>query len=461
MLDFVIATQISTFLAAAGGGGSSSNGDGGDLFALIGYFPSFYLGKLIKKLLPRTAELIVSASFASIISVALVIIAIIAGGGIFLVILIIIGIWSGWYAAFFDTFDKLRGAFSKNKVAMNTAAQADSAWDENTIEQYVRSVFASFESDWSSFNRQRISSYTTPRYYTHVNLMLTCLEQLGRANVIESPVISQYGVIDVIDDQNNANDRFTAVLEWKAKDKAVVQATGQTLWENNHATVEYWNFVRNQNNWLLDGITQDSSAPWLVDNELLRFATANSMYYSLDMGVLFLPYSGILFSDQQNKRKKDVNNHVVGTYNGHLVQFYTFSFLYTGNKGEQHHQLIAQIQLPTSYGGILIESNKSKRGNRLFGLLKNSVPPGYTQYSFEWPDFNNRYRVYATDADRLAAFELVNPSFMAYLYDNDPEASIEVSSNVVYLYKPVESVVANDYQKFLTIMLKAFKELKL
>jgi len=50
---------------------------------------------------------------------------------------------------------------------------------------------------------------------------------------------------------------------------------------------------------------------------------------------------------------------------------------------------------------------------------------------------------------------------MAYLYDNDPKASIEVANNTVYLYKPVASSNVTDYQKFMTIMLKAFKELQL
>ena len=184
------------------------------------------------------------------------------------------------------------------------------------------------------------------------------------------------------------------------------------------------------------------------------------MFFSPDMGVLFLPYVGVLFNQKQARNGRDVNNHVVGVYNHHLVQFYTFSYLVSGHKQKTHH-LVAQIQLPKSYGGILVEPIKSSRGKRLFGLVKPSAPKGYIEHRFEWQDFHKRYRVYATSTDRLATFELINPGFMAYLYDNDPNVSIEVANNIVYLHKPVASSSAADYEKFLTIMLKAFKELQL
>lgn len=454
-----------TLIAAAGGGGSSSGGSGGgggEIIALLGYVPSYYLGKLVKKLLPRKAELIVSASSAAVITLLLLGATVLSGNGdaIFFMILVVIGVWTGWYTAFFSTFDKLRGKFTKNKAAMLQAAQTDSTWDQAAIEQQVRDIFVAFQADWSAFNRERIATYTSPRYKGHVDLMLSCLQQLGRTNFVENPVISQLGIIDVVDDKNDSNDRFTAVIEWKASDRAIVIATGKELWKNNQSVVEYWHFVRNQRTWLLDGITQDSAAPWLSDQQLAQFATQNSMYYSLDMGVLYLPDSGILFN-QKGQQRKDVNNHVVGTYHGHLVQFYTFSYITGSDRASIEQRLVAQIQLPKSYGGILIESVKSKRGERLFGLMKNKAPTGYTQHQFEWQDFNDRYRVYATDADRLAAFELVNPGFMAYLYDNDPQVSIEVAENIVYLHKPVAMAIPMDYEKFLAIMLTAFKELKM
>nr|MBP7775385.1 DUF3137 domain-containing protein [Candidatus Saccharimonas sp.] len=89
------------------------------------------------------------------------------------------------------------------------------------------------------------------------------------------------------------------------------------------------------------------------------------------------------------------------------------------------------------------------------------APKGYTKYEFEWPDFNKRYDVYATDADRLATFELLNPGFMAYLYDTDGNICIEVTDNIIYLYKNQKAATSADYQLMVTLMQKAYKELQL
>jgi hypothetical protein len=51
---------------------------------------------------------------------------------------------------------------------------------------------------------------------------------------------------------------------------------------------------------------------------------------------------------------------------------------------------------------------------------------------------------------------------MAYLYDSEPGATIEVVDNIVYLYKETKLMEdVTGYEKFLTILLTAFKELKL
>ena len=50
---------------------------------------------------------------------------------------------------------------------------------------------------------------------------------------------------------------------------------------------------------------------------------------------------------------------------------------------------------------------------------------------------------------------------MAYLYDNDPGVTIEVTDNIVYLHKQASTIQAADYEKMLTILMRAFKELKL
>ena len=70
MLNFV---DLFELFARAGGGGSSSSGSGEGFFVVLGYIPSYYLGKIIRHFLPRKLELIVSFSFAVVASLILLI----------------------------------------------------------------------------------------------------------------------------------------------------------------------------------------------------------------------------------------------------------------------------------------------------------------------------------------------------------------------------------------------------
>lgn len=444
---------ISLF-ARGGGGGSSGGGSGGggEILALIGYIPSYYLGKFVKKLLPRKAELVVSASFAALFSILIFAIGVLGGflGG-YIAICIIVGIWIGWSAAFFGAWDKLKEQSKKASVALSAAAQTDAAWSEQALLEHAQRTFLQFQYDWSTFNLANMTTYLTPNYARHNGLLLQILKELGRTNVMSNVQIKNCLIIDVHDDTDNNKDSFTVAFEASAIDQLVDTSSNTLLFQDGSTFTEYWTFVRSDNGWLLDRINQQTADLMALQQSLLDFAARNSMFYSLDMGWLFLPRTGVLF----NAGKfgvSDINNHVVGTYNNHLTQFYTYnSNMQTGSTTTQ---LIAQINLPKSYGGIIV-----RRNMKFFQTLK--APKEYQKYEFEWPDFNKRYEVRATDADRLATFELLNPGFMAYLYDNDPDVSIEVTDNIVYLYKQINKIEAGDYEKMMVILMKAFKELQL
>ena len=98
-------------------------------------------------------------------------------------------------------------------------------------------------------------------------------------------------------------------------------ASNTQLFRDASSFTEYWTFQRNQSSWLLDHIEQSTADKSLADNQLAAFAAANNMYYSLDMGWLFLPRYGQLLGNGKFG-KSDVNNHVIGMWDKYLVQFY-------------------------------------------------------------------------------------------------------------------------------------------
>lgn len=463
--------DLFTTYARAGGGGSDEGSSGGEIIIAIGYIPSYYFGKFIKKMFPRKLELIIGTAGASLatIGIFLVFIAAPSFTSGYLLTLIAIGIWLGWSAAFFGITEKIKKRAKLARAKLTKASQSDSAWNEQNLLQLSTNTFTTYQADFSRLLSNNLASYCTPRYAYHAYLMMRCLAELDRVNVIEDIVIESAHIVDLNDSEDNNEDYFTVAFSAGAKDTLIQKSSGAQLFTTKETFVEYWHFRRSGSTWLLDGIDQQDTQLWIHKqvgegsaahktkggdaNIFQDFASLNQMYYSKDMGWLFMPSKGILV-----KRGRfgisNIDDHVMGLHNDILMQFYRYSDNADSNK---KIYAVAQINLPRFYGGIYVRPKGSifKRG------IFDGVPNNYTKYNFEWQDFNDRYEVFATDQDKLSAFELINPGFMAYLFDADPQIVLEVADNCVYLYKESALVTREDYEKFKTILDKAFKELRL
>lgn len=460
----IIASSLE-FIARAGGGGSSSSGGAGggaEFFILVGAVPSHYLGKIVKKFFSRKVELIISISFAAVVSIALVTIGIILGGffSIYIFTLIAVGVWIGWSTAFFGLWERLAKRVKKARSTIATASKNDPSWNEEKLLNHARSLFLQYQADWSAFNLESIKTYTTDSCVQHTALLLQALRELGRTNRMSDIAIEQAAIVDAYDDTSSANkDMYVVLFEARANDE-LIETDGTVLFKSSSTFVEAWTFVRSGSTWLLADISQQTADKRQANTSLRQFATQSSLYYSIDMGWLLLPKRSVLLG-KTIFGTSDINNHTIGYYHGLLFQLYT----YNPNPRDTAvaNMLVMQLTLPRSYEGILVQRKQNKLASLFAGSAK--PPKEYSQYTYEWPDFNDRYAVYATNADRLASFELINPGFMAYLYDNDPGINIEVSDTTLFLTKPIgtanTAITPEAYQQMLTIALKAFKELRL
>ena len=94
------------------------------------------------------------------------------------------------------------------------------------------------------------------------------------------------------------------------------------------------------------------------------------------------------------------------------------------------------------------------------GKKYTKIPSGYERFEMEWTDYNQKYEVYASKRDALSAFELLNPKFMANLYDKSLNYSMEAVENVVYIFAEIEETKEEDYQELLMTLTEAFCELE-
>jgi hypothetical protein len=437
------------FIARAGGGGSgggggvSGHGGGVGGVAAIGYLPVHYVTAWCYKRFSFAAAVLAGSI------VGVVVTALFALTGSWLTLLVGGGAAAGVYGGLHNWLARAVGLARGNKKHLEAAASKDPAWHEPALKTRIAQVFTDFQQDWTTFNLEHIRGYVTDRYYQHVSLMLAALKIQGRQNIVGDPQLRSTQVVTFDDRLDDTQDTFVALIDAKANDVLMDTQNNLAIYTDKSTFNEYWHFQRQGNQWYLDQISQATADPSLARRSLETFAQQNDMYYSLDWGWLLLPQRGQLFG-QANFKNSDINNHVIGSWSGIVVQLYTYVPL---KKQPSNHYLIAQIALPKSYGGIIIK----RRG--AWGFLSRA-PRGYQKVSFEWPDFNKRYSVYTTDYDRLTSFELLNPKFMADLYDKNLGINIEVVDNIVYLYAKVNQAETR-YADMLDILKQAFKELKL
>lgn len=442
------AVIVELFARGGGGGSSSGGGDGGGIIVLIGYLPMHFIGALIRRFTIKPGKEVVDGLLQIVgwgiaILYSFTLIFLLHGIGF----LIAAGAFVGMGAGLYNWFAKIKqGKHVKN--ALQTAAQTDAAWDEARLTEFGKNTFLRFQSDWSAMNTEAMKQYLTPSYQYHNALLLYALQLLGRTNRMENVKISDAAITNLTDHADNSKDAFTLGISAQAHDQLIDTRENKALFIDDGSFTEYWDFVRNGETWLLNGIRQASASDVYYNAQMEAFAHANGYYYSADMGWLFIPARGQFFGDAKFGTS-DINNHLIGVHNQTLVQLYTYRPNITSTKS----YLIAQMNLPSkSYGQIVV---RRKKAMQLFGIR------GLERVETEWLQFNNTYEVFASAGEGVTSFELLNPRYMEQLAAAPFEVNIEVVDNVVYFYSDEGKADVANYQAMLNLLQLAFQEMRL
>ncbi|PID32716.1 hypothetical protein CR956_01000 [Candidatus Saccharibacteria bacterium] len=358
--------------------------------------------------------------------------------------------WSVWWMSIFNIRDKIR---KKTKKADADIAKA--GWDESQLHQIASQTFMRYQADWSKRDPSNLALYATPDCATHVGLLMRAMADVGQSNIIKRPKIVRIDISEIHDDSNDSRDKFSAVIEAKAKRILIDDISRKKLYTNRDTLIEDWIFKREGSTWLLDDIHQNAVELSSDEVDLRRFARAHGMFYRLDTNRLLIsPRFDFFDRGVSTFRQGMINHQVIGLVKNQLVQLYTYHIDNGSNPAIHKMQdyLVGQINLSKSYGNIIIE-------RKIFVTLKRASPTrNYKRHKLNWPGFNGRYRLYATDQSSLDNFKLLNPQFMEFLYDNFKDVSIEVVGNIVLFYS-IKSTNRRDYEKLLPLLSKAIEEL--
>lgn len=340
---------------------------------------------------------------------------------------------------------KLKKRIEKAKKVILDAGAKDSVWEETELTQHVRKVFLQFQNDWSNFNIDSMRACLTESYYKRMVLELGVLNNEHRQNLMQNPYLSGVVILDATDSSDNTKDTFTAQVSASARDVLLDTETSKELYIDTDPFTEYWDFVREGNEWKLNLIRQATENESLRESAIEDFAKRNNFFYDPDFGWLMMPNKGVIFN-QSNFKTSDINNHVVGYYRDKIVEFYTF----IPNTHGGTNYIVAQVALPIKYKDILV------RKKRLFW---NISPRGLRRVHTESNDFEKKFCLWAHPEDQVNSFELLTPNFMEKIYELPFELNIEVVGAFLYLY--AKSRKGINYDRMLEILSWAFDDMKM
>ncbi|MET1033588.1 MAG: hypothetical protein ABWX94_03740, partial [Candidatus Saccharimonadales bacterium] len=340
--------------------------------------------------------------------------------------------------------DKDRRKRGKDDLQRITKRDLARKLSKESPNRQFEDIFWKYKQNWNDQAFSGLKTYATDNFYKQTEYLQAALRSIGRTFTLDDIDLKHFDPYNVKDKVGTAEDTLLFQVSYEAT--LTLNEDDVEIAQRRHLFYEFWYFVRSGNDWRLDQMASRESGIGGEDKRLANFATEHDLVRTFPpLGVL-LPRTGALFEGrsslvggtlkewldfQFNVQPGEVDNtigvqdHYVGKWRGAVVQLYTYiannSFSSTFG-----YVPVAQISLPKDYGHIVVRPKSL--------VSKFDLDPSYEQMSLEWPDFNKRYDVFATDKDLLASLELINPDFMAFLYDHLPSACLEVQGSNVYIY---------------------------
>ena len=131
----------------------------------------------------------------------------------------------------------------------------DIFWNEKRIKQQVEKCYYAIQEAWSNQNLEVLKQYLSPSLYESWQIKLNWQQFQGQRNVLSNIKLLKHDVVNLYDSTDNNEDYFWVYIEGKMNDKMLDQEN-QIIESNNDVFVEYWKFIRNENNIYLDQILQ-------------------------------------------------------------------------------------------------------------------------------------------------------------------------------------------------------------
>ena len=141
---------------------------------------------------------------------------------------------------------------------MKQMKKSDNAWKYKDISSTVEKGFLAIQRAWANMDMSTASQYMSEELLSSFETKLSWMEYKGQKNVLDKIKLLKALPVAVNDDIDNSRDYIWFYIKGRMVDYTIDTSTKEIVDGSKHASsfVEYWQFVRKDDNWVLNCILQ-------------------------------------------------------------------------------------------------------------------------------------------------------------------------------------------------------------
>ena len=157
---------------------------------------------------------------------------------------------------------KLTKRSRKSKKLMKQMMQSDNAWKYKNISSTVKDSFIAIQTAWSDMDMSPALQYMSDELYDSFQTKLNWMAYRNQKNVLNNIQLFKALPVAVHDDCDDSRDYIWFYIKGKMVDYIIDTNTQLKISGNTSATtfVEYWQFTRKENNWVLNKFLQKNES---------------------------------------------------------------------------------------------------------------------------------------------------------------------------------------------------------
>lgn len=148
------------------------------------------------------------------------------------------------------------------KKLMKQMMQSDNAWKYQDISATVKDSFMAIQTAWANMDLSPAAQYMSDELYDSFQMKLNWMSFRNEKNILKNIQLLQALPVAVHDDCDNSRDYIWFYVKGKMVDYIIDADTQMKISGNTFATsfVEYWQFTRRENDWILNQILQKNES---------------------------------------------------------------------------------------------------------------------------------------------------------------------------------------------------------